>query len=147
MWHRRSAYPSSAWGCSTTPCPSAFLYGGQHHIASDLASILNATTPLFTVLVAHLLTSDEKLTPAKTAGVAVGFAGAVAMVGPDALGGLGTGLTAQLACLAAALSYAFAGIFGRRFKRMGVTPLATAAGQVCASTLLLLRVMLLVDRP
>ncbi len=78
---------------------------------------------------------------------AVGFAGAVAMVGPDALGGLGTGLAAQLACLAAALSYAFASIFGRRFKRMGVTPLATAAGQVCASTLLLLLVMLLVDRP
>ena len=102
---------------------------------------------MFTVLVAHLLTPDERLTSAKAAGVAVGFAGAVVMVGPDALDGLGTGLMAQLACLAAALSYAFAGIFGRRFKHMGIAPMTTAAGQVCVSTVLLLPVMLLVDRP
>jgi len=127
--------------------PFALIVWGQHHIASGLASILNATTPLFTVLVAHLLTSDERLTSLKAAGVAVGFAGAVFMIGPDALGGLATGVTAQLACLAGALSYAFAGIFGRRFKRMGVAPMATAAGQVCASTVLLLPLMLLVDRP
>ena len=127
--------------------PFVLIVWGQHHIASGLASILNATTPLFGVLVAHVLTSDEKLTPLKLAGVAVGFAGAMFMVGPDALGGLGTGVTAQLACLAGALTYAFAGIFGRRFKRMGVLPLATAAGQVCASTALLLPLMLLVDRP
>ncbi len=127
--------------------PFVLIVWGQHHIASGLASILNATTPLFTILAAHLLTPDERLTPLKAAGVAVGFAGAVSMIGPDALGGLGTGVTAQVACLAGALSYAFAGIFGRRFKRMGVAPMATAAGQVCASTLLLLPLMLLVDRP
>jgi drug/metabolite transporter (DMT)-like permease len=127
--------------------PFVLIVWGQHHIASGLASILNATTPLFTVLVAHLLTPDEKLTPLKASGVVVGFAGAVFMIGPDALGGLGTGVTAQLACLAGALTYAFAGIFGRRFKRMGVAPMATAAGQVCASTVLLLPLMLLVDRP
>jgi len=127
--------------------PFALIVWGQHHIASGLAAILNATTPLFTVLVAHALTPDERLTPLKAAGVAVGFAGAVFMIGPDALGGLGTGVTAQLACLAGALTYAFAGIFGRRFKRMGVAPMATGAGQVCASTVLLLPLMLLVDRP
>ena len=82
--------------------PFVLIVWGQHHIASGLASILNATTPLFTVLVVHLFTPDERLTPLKTAGVAVGFAGAVFMVGPDALGGLGTGVTAQLACLAVA---------------------------------------------
>ncbi len=64
-----------------------------------------------------------------------------------ALGGLGTEVLAQLACLAGALSYAFAGIFGRRFKRMGVAPLATAAGQVSASAILLLPLMLLAERP
>ena len=127
--------------------PFVLIVWGQHHIASGLASILNATTPLFTVLAAHLLTPDERLTPLKVGGVAVGFAGAVFMIGPDALSGLGTGVTAQLACLAGALTYAFAGIFGRRFKRMGVAPLATAAGQVCASTVLLLPLVLLVDRP
>ena len=127
--------------------PFALIVWGQHHIASGLASILNATTPLFTVLAAHLLTPDERLTPLKAAGVAVGFAGAVFMVGPDALGGLGTDVIAQLACLTGALSYAFAGIFGRRFQGMGVAPMATAAGQVCASTVLLLPLVLLVDRP
>jgi drug/metabolite transporter (DMT)-like permease len=127
--------------------PFVLIVWGQHRIASGLASILNATTPLFTVLVAHLLTPDEKLTAPKAAGVALGFAGAAAMIGPDALGGLGTGVLAQLACLAGALAYAFAGIFGRRFRRMGVAPLAAAAGQVSASALMLLPVALLVDRP
>lgn len=127
--------------------PFVLIVWGQHHIASGLASILNTTTPLFTVLVAHVLTPDEKLTPWKLAGVVVGFIGAVFMIGPDALGGLGVSMTAELACLVAALVYAFAGIFGRRFKRMGVAPLATAAGQACASTVLLLPLMLIVDRP
>jgi drug/metabolite transporter (DMT)-like permease len=97
--------------------------------------------------VAHVLTRDERLTPSRLAGVIVGFAGVVLMIGPAALEGIGTNVLAQLACLAAALSYAFAGVFGRRFKRMGVAPIATAAGQVTASTLMLLPVALLVDRP
>ena len=127
--------------------PFVLIVWGQHRIASGLASILNAATPLFTVLIAHLLTRDEKLTPFKAAGVAVGFVGAAVVIGPDALEGLGTGALAQLACLAGALSYAFAGIFGRRFKRMGVASLATVTGQVSASAVMLLPVMLLVDQP
>lgn len=134
-------------GLLNNALPFVLIVWGQRHIASGLASILNATTPLFTVVLAHLLTPDERLAILKAVGVAVGFAGAVLMVGPDAFGGLGTGVAAQLACLAAALAYAFAGIFGRRFKRMGVAPIAAAAGQVCASTVLLLPIALLVDRP
>jgi len=83
--------------------PFALIVWGQHHIASGLVSIPNATTPLFTVLAAHLLTPDEKLTPLKTAGIVVGFAGVVAMIGPDALGGRSASVWAQLACLAGAL--------------------------------------------
>ena len=127
--------------------PFVLIVWGQHRIASGMASILNAATPLFTVLVAHGFTTDERLTWLKATGVAIGFAGVAVMVGADALGGSGADVTAELACLAAALSYAFAGIFGRRFRRMGVTPLATAAGQVSASTLMLLPLMLLADRP
>lgn len=136
-----------AMGLLNNVLPFVLIVWGQHQIASSLASILNATTPLFTVLVAHLLTADEKLTPLKAAGVTVGFIGAAVMIGPDAVRGVGTSLVAQLSCLAAALSYAFAGIFGRRFRRMGVPPLATAAGQLSASALMLLPVMLVVDRP
>jgi drug/metabolite transporter (DMT)-like permease len=69
------------------------------------------------------------------------------MVGPAALQGFGTDLLAQLACLAAALSYAFAGVYGRRFRAFGLAPLQTAFGQVAASSLLLVPIALLVDRP
>jgi drug/metabolite transporter (DMT)-like permease len=81
------------------------------------------------------------------AGVVLGLLGVILMLGTELLSGLGAGLLAQLACLAAALSYAFAGVFGRRFKRMGVPPLATATGQVTASSLLILPMALMIDQP
>ncbi len=127
--------------------PFGLIVWGQTHIASGLASILNATTPLFGVIVAHLLTTDEKMTGPKLAGVLLGLTGVVAMIGPDALAGIGLDVAAQGACLAAALSYAFAGVFGRRFRRLGIAPLATATGQVAASTLMLIPLVALVDHP
>ena len=134
-------------GLLNNAIPFSLIVWGQTHIASGLASILNATTPLFTVLVAHVLTADERLSKGRVAGVLIGLAGVVVLIGPQALAGLGEDVTAQLAILGAAVSYAFAAIFGRRFKRMGVPPLATAAGQVTASSLMLLPLALLVDRP
>jgi drug/metabolite transporter (DMT)-like permease len=136
-----------AMGTLNNAVPFSLLVWGQHHIASGLAAILNATTPLFTVLLAHGLTRDEKLTPARLAGVLAGLAGVIVMLGPDLLRGLGADLLAEAACLAAALSYACAGIFGRRFRRMGLPPLVTAAGQVTASSLLMLPLALAVDQP
>ncbi|TMV03044.1 DMT family transporter [Brucella haematophila] len=127
--------------------PFCLIVYGQTQIASGLASILNATTPLFGVIVAHFLTADEKITRNKIAGVLIGFCGVAIMIGPDAIGGLGHNLWPQLAVLCAALSYAFAGIFGRRFKAMGVAPLITATGQVTATTVMLIPVALIVDHP
>jgi len=127
--------------------PFCLIVWGQSHIASGLASILNATTPMFTVLVAHLATSDEKMTGSRLIGVLVGFAGVVMMIGSDLVSAVGQSVPAQLACLAAALSYAFAGVFGRRFAAEGIQPIATATGQVTASSVLLLPIVLLVDRP
>jgi len=127
--------------------PFSLFVWGQSHIASGLASILNATTPLFGVIVAHGFTRDERATGAKLAGVLVGFAGAVLMIGPAALNHLGIDILAQLACLAGALTYALAGVFGRRFKAMGIAPLATATGQLTASMAMLAPVALLVERP
>ncbi len=134
-------------GLLNNAIPFTLIVWGQTQIASGLASILNATTPMFTVIVAHLATSDERIGPAKAAGIAAGFAGVAVMVGTDALSGLGGNVLAQLACLAAALSYGFAGVFGRRFVRLGVPPLATATGQLTASSLMLAPVWLLVDQP
>ncbi len=103
-----------------------FVYAEQA-ISSGLAAILNATTPLFTVLVAHGLTRDETLTQARFAGVVAGFCGVAVLIGPQALTGIGqTSLVNQLACLAAALSYALAAIYGRRFR--GIEPIKVATG-------------------
>ena len=127
--------------------PFCLIVWGQTHIASGLASILNATTPLFAVVVAHLLTTDEKMTTNRLLGVIVGFAGVAYMIGFAAFRDLGSNIVAQLAVLGAAISYSFAGIFGRRFRRMGMAPLIPAAGQVTASTILMLPVALIADRP
>ena len=134
-------------GLLNNAVPFSLIVWGQQHIASGVASILNASTPLFTVLLAHMLTRDEKLTRGKLAGATIGFTGVAVMIGLDALLSPGSGVAAQLACLAGAISYALAGIYGRRFRAMGVSPMATATGQVIASSLLLLPVMLVVDRP
>jgi drug/metabolite transporter (DMT)-like permease len=127
--------------------PFSLIVWAQTNIASGLASILNATTPLFTVIVANWLTKDEKMTVWRFIGVVVGFTGVVLIIGPEALQGLGADVVAQLAILAAALSYAFAGIFGRRFRAMGIAPLATATGQLTASTILMIPFAIVADRP
>jgi drug/metabolite transporter (DMT)-like permease len=127
--------------------PFSLIFWGQTQIASGLASILNATTPLFTLVVAHLVTHDEKMEVARIAALLAGFAGVALLVGPNVLLGDNSGLWGQIACLAAALSYAFAGVYGRRFQAMGVPPLQAAAGQVTASAVLILPIMLMVDRP
>ncbi|HEY0524663.1 MAG TPA: DMT family transporter [Stellaceae bacterium] len=128
--------------------PFGLIFWGQTRIASGLASILNATTPLFTIVVAHLLTRDERMTGDKLGGVLLGFAGVAVMVGPDALfGGFGAGVAGQAAVLGAALSYGFASVYGRRFRAMGLPPLVTAAGQITATTAMVVPLALLVDRP
>jgi drug/metabolite transporter (DMT)-like permease len=127
--------------------PFSLLIWGQSHIPSGLVSILNATTPLFTVIAAHFLTNDEKLTPARLVGVLIGLAGVAGVVGTDALQSFGIDVTAQLACIGAAMFYAVAGIFGRRFRCLGISPIATAAGQLTASSLMMIPMALLVDRP
>jgi drug/metabolite transporter (DMT)-like permease len=98
-------------------------------------------------VIAHLATNDERMTGHRLAGVVIGLIGVAVMVGPDALAGLGSTFVAQLAVLGAALSYACASIFGRRFRRMAIAPLTVATGQVSASTLLILPIALLVDAP
>ena len=130
--------------------PFSLIFWGQsqidHNVATALAAILNATTPLFGVIVAHWLTPDEKATPGKLLGVAFGLTGVAVMIGPAALGSLTTSVAGELACLGAALSYAFAGIYGRRFRRLGLAPAATAFGQLSASTVMMVPLAGFADR-
>ena len=151
---RRDFMPASArlWGrfavmgVLNNVVPFTLIAFGETRISSGLASILNATTPVFTVIVAHMLTANEKLTGGKIAGVMTGFAGVAVLIGPNVLAGAGReDLIGEAACLGAALVYAFAGIYGRGFK--GIPPIKAATGQITASTLVLLPLAALVDQP
>ncbi|MBV1705738.1 MAG: DMT family transporter [Hyphomicrobiales bacterium] len=124
--------------------PFSLIVFGEMRISSGLASILNATTPIFGVLAAHVFTTNEKLTRARVAGVLFGFAGVIVLAGPGA-GIARSDLLALAALLAASLTYALAGIYGRRFK--GIAPLKVATGQITASTIILAPLSLAIDHP
>lgn len=134
-------------GAFNNAVPFSLIVWGQTHIASGVASILNASTPLFTVIFAHFLTRDEKMNASRLSGVLIGFFGVAAMIGSDAIETLGTNIMAQLACLAATVSYALSSIYARRFQALGVAPMTVATGQVMASSVLLVPLALVVDRP
>lgn len=132
-------------GALNNALPFSLIFWGQTIIASSLASILNATTPVFTVVLAHYLTHDERMTVNRLAGVVLGLVGVATLIGPDALAGLGGDVAAQLACIAGAMFYACAGIFGRRFHTL--PPTFTAAGQLTASSIIMLPIVLVVEAP
>jgi drug/metabolite transporter (DMT)-like permease len=134
-------------GLINNALPFTLIVWGQTQIASGLASILNATTPLFTVLIAHALTDDEKLSGNRLAGVLVGFTGVAVLIGPEALAGAGANVLAQLACIAAAIAYGFASVYGRRVRSMGMAPEVAATGMVTTSALLLIPIALVVEQP
>jgi drug/metabolite transporter (DMT)-like permease len=125
--------------------PHSMIFLGQTEIGAGLASILNATTPIWTVIVAHMLTEDEKLTARKLAGTLIGLAGTVVLFSPQLETDADAPLWAMALPLAAAIAYGFAAVWGRQFR--DVPPPVTAAGQMTASTLIILPVVLLHDMP
>ncbi len=127
--------------------PFCLIVWGQTQINSGLASILNATAPFFTVIIAGVFLADEKLSGRKLLGVITGIAGTAVLIGPEALQGMTGSTLGQMAVAAAALCYALAGVFARRFKVWGVSPLMVAAGQVTMAALMLLPLALFFDQP
>ena len=127
--------------------PFSLIVWGQQHIASGVASILNATTPLFTMLVAHWFTTDEKINPRRLLGVLTGMGGVGLMMGLDSMESSGFHLLGQSAILLAAFSYGLAGVYGKRFAQLDISPLATATGQLCASSIILIPLTLWIDQP
>lgn len=148
------AYPRGrpAWmaslgmGVLNNAVPFSLITWAQGSLPSGVASILNATTPLFTVLVAHALTADEKLSRGKILGVVLGFVGVAVLMGAGALAGTSAKLP-ELAMLVATFSYALSGVWGRRFRRLGIPPASGALGQLCCSALLMAPLALVVDQP
>ena len=149
----RIILPRQVWGSIlllallNNAIPFTLFGWGQTHIASGLASILNATTPIWGVVVAHFLTRDERMSPRKAAGVLLGFGGVAVMIGPSILSSLGTSGLAQLACVAASLSYALAAVWARRFKKLGISPFSVTTGQLTAGAVVMLPMSMIVDRP
>ncbi|MFK5978308.1 MAG: DMT family transporter [Rhizobiaceae bacterium] len=127
--------------------PFSLLFWAQTTISSGLASILNATMPMFSIVVAHFMLADEKMATNKFVGVILGLFGVVTLVGGGALQGENIAIFGMIACLGAALSYACAAAFGRRFRTINVSNSYLAFGQLTASTLMMIPVMLIVDRP
>ncbi len=125
--------------------PFSLIAWGQKYIDSSLASILNATTPIFSVILAHFLTKEERLTANRLAGVVFGWMGVTLLIGVESLKGFDLKVAGLIVVLGAALLYAFAAIFGRRFKDMD--PLVVSCGMLCGSTLMMLPVALVFDHP
>jgi drug/metabolite transporter (DMT)-like permease len=143
-WHlfkRQQFAPFLLLGLLNNAIPFSLLFIGQTELGAGLAAVLNALVPFWTVAAAHFITADEKFTANKLAGIALGVAGAAVIIGPSAVTGLGAPLWAKIAVIGAGISYAFASIYAKRFK--SVPPIVTAAGQLTASSLIMLPAALL----
>lgn len=136
-----------AMGLLNNLLPFSLLFWAMTAIPSGLASILNATTPIFSIVVAHFLLADERMAKHKLVGILFGFLGVAILTGADALSGPIVVSLGMLACLCAALSYGFAGVYGRRFKALQLGAMQVAFGQLLATTVLALPFVFAIDRP
>ncbi len=127
--------------------PFTLLVWGQTRVASGAASIILATTPIFTTILAHYFTTDEKMTTARAVGVGFGVFGVFVMLGTASLASLGGNFIGELAIVASAFAYGASSVFARRFTTLGIPPLAVSAGLLSCSTVMLFPILLVVDRP
>ena len=125
--------------------PFFLIAWGEQFTPSNLAAILMATIPSFVIVLAHFFTRDEPLTLGKGLGALLGFAGVIALIGVDALKGLGDVVIGQIAILAGALSYSFYGIHARRLPALGSEMLVGTI--LIAGLLPLIPVWLAIDQP
>jgi drug/metabolite transporter (DMT)-like permease len=149
----RRAYPTRpavlgrylVMGLLNNLLPFVLIVYATARIGAGSASILNATAPIFALLVAHVVTRDEKITPAKLVGILLGLGGVAAMTDPSAVFGLSGDFVAVAAMLAAAFCYGLSAVFGRQFRE--IDPMVSATCQLTASTLMLLPLVFFYDQP
>lgn len=125
--------------------PFSLIVWGQTQITSSLAAILNATTPIFTVLLAHFLTQDERFSSKRLLGTILGLCGVVVLMRPQTIVGLNLTNLGQMAVLGAACCYGLAGIYGKRFKSLPST--VAAAGMLIGTSAMMFPLVLIVDHP
>ena len=152
LWWKRLALPRAprVWGAYlvmgtlNNAIPFSLIVWGQMFLEGGLASILNGMTAMFGAVVAGALLADERLTFGKVAGAALGLVGVAVIMGPDALRGLNPRDLAQLAILGAALSYAFASVWGKVALR-GIPSEVNAFGMLVGSTVLMVPMVLIFE--
>lgn len=133
-------------GIFNSVIPYTLISWGEERISSGLAAILTSLVPLFTVVFAHFVTQDERLSVTKLAGVSVGFIGVIVLSMPQLRGGIQAQFVGEIAVVAASASYAVATLTARKFLR-GVSYVVASAGQLGVSAIILLPLSLLFDNP
>ncbi|MEP7455085.1 EamA family transporter [Phyllobacterium sp. SB3] len=131
--------------CINSVIPFTLIAWAEQSVNAGLATILNSTTPIFAFLLTVLITRHETVTTRKLFGTFAGVIGISLIIGMEAFQGVGKELLAQLAIVAATISYAVAAIFGRGFK--GLDPMMPAAGSMICGAVILIPISLIVDHP
>ncbi len=125
--------------------PFSLIIWGQQFVESSTASILNASAPVFSVILAHYLTTEERMTPIRVIGVILGLTGVSILIGFSGIQISGMKLLGQVAMLGAALCYALSAIYGRRFR--GESPIVVASGVLTGATVMMIPVVFLFEQP
>jgi len=125
--------------------PFSLILIGQTEIGSGLASVINAMTPIWTLIIANSFTSDEKFTANRITGIIFGFLGVMTLIGTDIIQGLTASAWAQGTVLGATISYGFASVWGKRFKSHD--PILISTGQLTASSIIMLPLIFMLEEP
>lgn len=133
-------------GPASLAIPIFFISWGEQTIDSAVASILNATVPLFTIFIAHIFLQDDKMTVQKVLGLLIGFAGVVVLMSEDLMGGARTSLLGQAAVILASLFYAGSGVFARKYTQH-VNGIVRGAMPLITSSLFMWAIGPLAERP
>jgi drug/metabolite transporter (DMT)-like permease len=137
--------PLLVLGITNIAIPFFLISWGEQSIDSAVASILNATVPLFTILIAHYVLQDDKMTVPKVLGLLIGFAGVVILMSKDIGASLGSVL-GQLAVVLASLFYAGSGVYARKTTQE-MPSIMRSAGPLLPATVMMWLTMFLVESP
>lgn len=146
-WPRGVAgwWPYAVMALFNNVIPFIVVARGQQDIASGLASVIVATTPLWVLLLTRLFRPGERIGAQRIAGIVLGVAGVGVLFGPEAFAGRGAMLAGMMLTLIGAMSYGCAGVWGARFR--AVPPLLSSCCQLICSSVVVLVLSLAVDRP
>jgi drug/metabolite transporter (DMT)-like permease len=120
--------------------PFNLIAWGQQEITASVGSILNATTPLFTVIIANYWPNGEKATLNRIFGVIIGFCGVILLMGLS-IHDIDNSIIGQAAILLAAISYAISALIGKEIKK--IHPAISATYMLSISSVVLLPIILL----